>query len=73
MLFEFHVEDRPPFQSEHSSMSAARSKAGKLARRYDCPVDVANGGDAPFPDRYITTAMPSEFRETGFRFSRRRM
>jgi hypothetical protein len=54
-------------------MSAARSKAGKLARRYDCPVDVANGGDAPFPDRYITTAMPSEFRETGFRFSRRRM
>lgn len=53
-----------------SSDSAARSKAGRLARRIDGPVDIAIAGAADWNDRYVTTASPSEYHSTGYRFER---
>jgi hypothetical protein len=71
MLFEFRIEGHATIQNEHSSASAARNKAGKLAVRHGVMVDLAEAGDDPFADRYITSAMPCKHRESGFRFVRR--
>ena len=50
--------------------SAARAKAGRLAKRVDGPVDLALAGAAEWDERYITTANPSTFHSTGYRFER---
>ena len=51
-------------------ITAARGKAGRLAKRIDGPVDIAFAGGAEWSERYITTAMPSEFHASGYRFER---
>ncbi|MGX7874395.1 hypothetical protein ACVDG5_018035 [Mesorhizobium sp. ORM6] len=50
--------------------AAARAKAGRLAKRCKGPVDLAYAGAAPWNERYITTASPSEFHASGYRFER---
>lgn len=52
------------------SDSVARTKAGRLAKRIGGPVDLAFAGAAPWNDRYITTASPSEYHSTGYRFEK---
>lgn len=51
-------------------IAAARGRAGRLAKRVNGPVDLAYAGDASWADRYITTASPSEYHSTGYRFER---
>ena len=53
-----------------SGISAARAKAGRLAKRIDGPVDIALAGAADWADRYLTTANPSEYHSSGYRFER---
>ena len=50
--------------------AAARAKAGRLAKRCNGPVDLAYAGAAPWDERYITTANPSTFHASGYRFER---
>ncbi|QIV65884.1 hypothetical protein Cp1R7AA1_059 [Mesorhizobium phage Cp1R7A-A1] len=50
--------------------SAAKNYAGRLAKRINGPVDIARAGAAAWDDRYLTTAAPSEFHATGYRFER---
>ncbi|TGT90865.1 hypothetical protein EN804_05890 [Mesorhizobium sp. M8A.F.Ca.ET.161.01.1.1] len=52
------------------SDSAARAKAGRMAKRNNAPVDIALAGAAPWNERYITTASPSDFHASGYRFER---
>ncbi|MFG1480778.1 hypothetical protein V5F53_19285 [Xanthobacter sp. V4C-4] len=52
------------------SDSAARAKAGRLAKRINGPVDLALAGAADWSDRYITTANPSEHHSKGYRLER---
>lgn len=54
----------------YSSESAARSAAGRLAKRIKGPVDVAHAGGAEWNERYMTTAAPSNYHASGFRFER---
>lgn len=70
-----HVED-------HRSVTCARNAAGRLAKQQGGPVDlcwsmktagpaaVEKAVDAPWDERYITTASPSEHHVTGYRFER---
>jgi len=53
-----------------SGDSAARAKAGRLARNINGPVDLAIAGAADWSDRYVTTASPSQYHSTGYRFER---
>lgn len=50
--------------------SAARAKAGRLAKKINGPVDIAIAGGGDWNDRYMTTASPSEFHSSGYRFER---
>ena len=50
--------------------TAARSRAGRLAKKHSGPVDLAYAGGADWSDRYITTASPSEFSTSGYHFER---
>lgn len=54
------------FQSEGS----AKAHGGRLARNRRGPVDIAEQGDGPWEDRYITTAQPSAFHAKGYSFGR---
>lgn len=58
-----HVED-------YVSESAARNAAGRQAKQDNGPCDLAHNGDEPWEERYITTASPSEYHATGYRFER---
>jgi hypothetical protein len=49
---------------------AAKGLAGTKAKRCNGPVDIAFAGEEPWAERYITTASPSEFHKSGFRFER---
>jgi len=51
-------------------VTAAKRKTGSLAKANNGPIDLAWAGDAPWNDRYITTASPSEFHQSGYRFER---
>lgn len=51
-------------------VNAAKSWAGRMAKRIDAPVDIAYSNDLPWNDRYVTTAAPSVFNTTGYRFER---
>src|SRR3546814_6840473 len=53
-----------------ASHSAARAKAGRIAKQIGGPVDLALAGAAPWDDRYITTASPSEHHASGYRLER---
>lgn len=75
-VFEFRIfegEDATERPSQFHRLrgdSAARSKAGTLAKQFDGPIDVAYAGNAPWEDRYITTAMPSTFHKNGVQFEK---
>jgi len=56
--------------ARYASDSAARSAAGRMSVRIDGPVDLARAGSADWNDRYMTTASPSEFHASGYRFER---
>ncbi len=56
-----------------SSDTAARARAGRLAKNNGGPVDLAYagpGGRASWPQRYITTAGQSEHHASGYYFER---
>lgn len=55
---------------ELEDKAAARMKAGRMAKRINGPVDIAYAGAQPWEKRYITTAAPSAFHASGFRFER---
>ena len=59
---------RPKFASD----SAAKSAAGRLAKRIQGPVDIARYGarGRGWNERYLTTANPCPFSKSGFRFER---
>lgn len=50
--------------------AAARAHAGRVAKRNNGPVDLARAGAAGWDERYLTTASPSEFHASGYRFER---
>jgi hypothetical protein len=52
------------------SDSAAKAAAGRLAKRNGGPVDLAFAGGAEWNERYITTAAPSPYHASGYRFER---
>jgi hypothetical protein len=52
------------------SESSARSKAGAIAKRINGPVDLAYASGGAWDVRYMTTASPSEFHVSGYRFER---
>lgn len=53
-----------------SGDAAARSHAGRVAKANSGPCDLARAGKAEWNDRYLTTAAPSEFHASGYRFER---
>lgn len=53
-----------------SGDSAARARAGRMAKRYGGPVDLAHAGAAEWNERYITTASPSAFHASGYQLQR---
>jgi hypothetical protein len=53
-----------------TSESAARSRAGTLAKRYRGPVDLAHAGAGHWSERYMTTANPSSYHAAGYCFER---
>lgn len=60
---------------ETRDASSARGYAGRLAKRINGPVDLAYAYQAGEPaqdwaDRYVTTAAPSEYHASGYRFER---
>jgi hypothetical protein len=57
------IESRP-------NEAAARNAAGRLSKRNNGPVDLAEADDRPWDWRYITTAAPSEYHASGYRFER---
>jgi hypothetical protein len=52
------------------SDAAAKAKAGRLAKSMGGPVDLARSGSADWSERYLTTAAPSDFHVSGYRFER---
>lgn len=61
----------PQVEVQHyRNEAAARGHAGRWSKRVNGPVDIAFAGDEPWADRYITTASPSEFHKSGYRFER---
>lgn len=78
--FEFHAykgdeygvvsENAEVVTKSARSDSAARAMAGALAKKVNGPVDLAHVGNEPWNDRYVTTASPSEFHASGYRFER---
>lgn len=52
------------------SDSAAKNAAGRLSKRIKGPVDIARAGDAPWSERYLTTASPADCWAAGYRFER---
>lgn len=50
--------------------ASAKARAGRLAKRNGGPVDLARAGTSDWSRRYITTAAPSEFHASGYRFER---
>ncbi len=65
------IADNPEVETVSlRDVNAARSRAGRLAKRIRGPVDLAYSGKQPWNERYITTAIPSEFHAMGYRFER---
>jgi hypothetical protein len=54
-----------------ADLTAAKRKAGSLAKANNGPVDLAYADERhPWNERYVTTAAPSEFHKSGYRFER---
>lgn len=80
MQFEFHVyrgdddgavaSSAEIFTHRLSGDSAARAKAGRYAKLFKGPVDLAVAGGADWSDRYLTTASPSGHHASGYRLER---
>ena len=80
LKFEFHaykgdadgmLSDRAEVTIESlRNEASARSKAGRLAKSCNGPVDLARCGLSAWNKRYITTANPSDYHATGYRFER---
>lgn len=60
----------PTREFVRGSDASAKAKAGRLSKQIKGPVDVALAGAADWQDRYLTTASPSEYHATGYRFER---
>lgn len=74
-LFEFVIYDDGvrEIRRECAQMcgeNAARAKAGRLAKADGGPVDLAYAGEESWNERYITTASPSQYHTSGYRFER---
>ncbi len=52
------------------SDTQAKAKAGRLSKLVNGPVDLARHGNSAWEKRYMTTASPSEFHASGYRFER---
>nr|WP_094354974.1 hypothetical protein [Pseudomonas oleovorans] len=80
LQFEFHayagdefgaVAERAAITTGRmATHNAARARAGRMAKRIKGPVDLALAGAAPWNERYITTASPSDYHAAGYRFER---
>jgi hypothetical protein len=61
---------------EFAETIQAKAYAGRLAKQFNGPVDIAQANEPSVPpthdwaQRYITTASPSEYHSTGYRFER---
>ena len=65
------ISDRPQVEVQrYRDVAAARGHAGRWSKRVNGPVDLAYAGDEPWNERYLTTASPSEYHATGYRFER---
>jgi len=79
-IFEFHAyhgdahgavaEKADVTTHSYEETSQAKAYAGRLAKRVNGPVDVAFADERQWVDRYITTAYPSGFHTTGYRFEK---
>jgi hypothetical protein len=80
MNYEFHIykgdefgriaETAEVIVKRVSGDGAAKARAGRMAKSANGPVDLARSGKGEWTSRYITTACPSEFHSSGFRFER---
>jgi hypothetical protein len=80
MQFEFHiykgddhgaVSDKAEIKLVNlKGDSSAKAKAGGFAKQANGPVDLCYAGDQAFNERYITTASPSKYHASGYRFER---
>lgn len=50
--------------------ASIRSYAGRLSKVVEGPVDIAHYSNRDWNERYITTAMPSEYHVSGYRLER---
>jgi hypothetical protein len=52
-------------------INSVKRAAGILSKTHNGPVDIAYADDRyPWDERYMTTAMPSEYHKSGYRFER---
>jgi hypothetical protein len=56
--------------AKYDETSSAKACAGRIAKRIKGPVDLAFYDDREWPNRYITTAYPSDYHASGYRFER---
>lgn len=79
--YEFHayaadefgaiISDRAEMTTRSfAETAAAKAFAGRLAKRINGPVDIAFHRLISWEARYITTASPSEYHASGYRFER---
>lgn len=77
--FEFHayrgdehgrISATPIITTARCGENAARTRAGRMCKTVNGPVDLALAGSAAWEDRYITTATPSDLHTTGWRFEK---
>ena len=72
--YEFHAYDAegegPTITAEQTTAGGAYSRAGRIAKRNDGPVDIAVMNDEPWDHRYVTTAHPSPYHAKGYRIEK---
>lgn len=70
VLFDKNANEMSREVRSCSGPTAARGIAGRLAKRHGGPVDLAYAGQSKWVERYITTALPSQYHKAGFQFER---
>lgn len=68
--FDENAENQETTFERLKTDAAAKSKAGRMAKARNGPVDLARAGGADWSERYLTTAAPDEFNATGYYFER---
>lgn len=74
--FEFHAFPGEAMGDEVitvvrvSTDQAARQRAGRLSIKINGPVDIVRIGDEPYDERYLTTALPNHYNQSGYGFER---